>query len=627
MPLQIHTAPPSLGEAVLGRTLPEILDEAVARYPNPKAFNQPQGSGWFTMSNAEFREAADEVALGLLDAGLERGDAVSFFMNSDMYFALADFGCIIAGIVSAPLYSTFTNENLIYVTEHAEAKALFVSDQEMLAKAAAWLPNVPAVQTVILAEGELGDVTLPEGVRFVTLDELRGLGRRRLGENPDEPKQLRDQIQPGDLFTLVYTSGTTGMPKGVMLSHENVTSNMLGALSSLGVLEKGDGEQVVSFLPMTHIFARMLTHAHTAWGHSIYFSTPDLLVGHLAEVRPTFFATVPRVLEKVYDKVHLGVQEGEGLKKKIGSWALDLATQYDLSKPKGGLSPLKYALADKLVYSKLREKLGLTRVKTVAVGAAALRSDLASSFNAFGIPAVQGYGLTETSPVITMNRIGANRAGAVGQPIPGIEVAIAEDGEILSRGPHIMQGYYKAPDKTNEVINSDGWFHTGDIGEFTPEGYLKITDRKKALFKLSTGKYVIPTPIENALQSESLIEQAVVVGSGYKFCSALIFPSEDALGVWVREHGVSGSSLSEWVKDPKVIEAYEDLVDKANAGMDHWSQVKRFKLVPDLMTVENEMLTPTMKVKRSAVSKVFGGDIEKMYNANVKDGRESVAVA
>ncbi len=626
MPLQTHTAPPSLGDAVLGRTLPALLDEAVARYPNPQAFNQPQGGGWTTLSNTAFREAADEVALGLLEAGLERGDCAAFFMESDLYFALADFGTLIAGIVSAPLYTTYAAENLVYVTEHAEAKALFVSTPEMLAQAAAWLPQVPAVRTVVLAEGALGDTTLPEGVRFLTLGELRGLGRRRLGEHPDEPKQLRAQIQPRDLCTLIYTSGTTGRPKGVMLSHENISSNVLGALSSLGVLDNGDAEVVVTFLPMTHVFARMLTIAHVAWGHTVYFSNPDLLVGHLAEVKPTFFATVPRVLEKVYDKVHLGVQEATGLKKTIGSWALGLAAQYDLSRDKGGLSPIKFALADKLVYAKLREKLGLTRVKTVAVGGAALRADLAQSFNAFGIPVVQGYGLTETSPVITMNRIGANRAGAVGQPIPGVEVAIAEDGEILSRGPHIMLGYYKASDKTNEVVDHDGWFHTGDIGEFTPDGFLKITDRKKALFKLSTGKYVIPSPIENALQAEPLIEQAVVVGSGYKFCTGLIFPSADALGVWAREHGVSGSSLEEWIADPQVVAAYEKLVDRANAGMDHWSQIKRFKLVPDLMTVENELLTPTMKVKRSAVSKAFGGDIEKMYNANVDDRHESVAV-
>ena len=626
MPLQIHKAPPELGSAILGKTLVELLDEVVEQYPNPKAFNQPKaGGGWTTMSNGEFRNAANEVALGLLEVGLERGDHVAFFMDSDMYFALADFSCLIAGIVNAPLYTTYAEDNLVYVAEHAEAKAMFVSNPEMLAQMVKWLPRVGSVKTVILAEGDAGAAKMPEGVKLFTLDEIRALGRDRKAQNPDELKQLRSKIKPHDLTTLIYTSGTTGLPKGVMLTHENVSSNVLGALQSLGAL-KHQEEVVVTFLPATHIFARMLTIAHIAYGHTLYFSNPDLLVGHLAELKPTFFATVPRVLEKVYDKVLLGIRDSDGVKKKIGLWALDLAGEYDLSKPKGGLSPIKFALADKLVYSKLREKLGLTRVKTVAVGGAALRSDLAASFNAFGVPVVQGYGLTETSPVITMNRLDANRAGAVGQPIPGVEVAIAEDGEILSRGPHIMKGYYKAEDKTAEVMDDDGWFHTGDIGEFTPEGFLRITDRKKALFKLSTGKYVIPSPLENELMEDPLIEQAVVVGNSQKYCSALIFPGIEVLRGWAEDKGLPSISDDELLKHPDVIAKYESLVDEANRGADHWSQIKRFKLIPDLMTVENELLTPTMKVKRSAVSKAYGDQIDAMYAAEVKNSHDSVAV-
>ena len=628
MSLQIYTAPPELGEPTLGRTLTDLLDEAVTRYPNPTAFNQPLPSGgWKTMSNAAFRDAADEVALGLLEAGLHRGNHAAFFMDSDMYFALADFGCLIAGIVNAPLYTTYAEDNLVYVTQHAEAKAMFVSNPEMLAQLVKWLPKTPTVDLVVLAEGSIRGVDTPDGVRLLTLDELRALGRERKADNPGELQQLREQVDPHDLTTLIYTSGTTGKPKGVMLSHENISSNVLGALGALGKLEHQE-EVVVTFLPMTHVFARMLVFAHIAYGHSIYFSNPDQLVGHLAELKPTFFATVPRVLEKVYDKVLLGIREGEGLKKRIGTWALDLAGQYDLSKEKGGLSPIKFALADKLVYSKLREKLGLTRVKTVAVGGAALRADLANSFNAFGVPVVQGYGLTETSPVITMNRLDANRAGAVGQPIPGVEVAIAADGEILSRGPHIMKGYYKAEDQTAEVMDDDGWFHTGDIGEVTPEGFLKITDRKKALFKLATGKYVIPSPIENELMEDPLIEQAVVIGSGRKYATALLFPSLDVLKGWAKDKEL-GEDLSQedLLKHPSVLAKFERLVDEANAGHDHWSQVKRFKLVPEPMTVENDLLTPTMKVKRSAVDRAFADEVEAMYAADVPEAHESVAIA
>ena len=624
--MQIYTAPPDTsGTVVLGRTLPSLLDEAVETYPNDKAFNQPAGAGWRTMSNADMREAADEIALGLLAHGMARGERIAFFMDSDLYFVMCDFGTLIAGLVNVPLYTTYAPENLVYVTTHAEAKAMIVSNPEMLANFAGWADQVPDVTLVILAEGNASGVSLPEGVELTTLDALREKGRQRRTESPNEPDELRDQIDAQDLATLIYTSGTTGQPKGVMLTHENISSNVCSALPTLGALGHQE-EVIITFLPMTHIFARTLTIAHVAWGHQLYFSNPDLLVGHLAEVRPTMFSTVPRVLEKVYDKVNLGVMESEGLKEKIGRWALDLAGEYDISKPGGGVSGIKHAIADKLVYSKLRERLGLTRVKTVASGGAALRADLASSFTAFGIPVVQGYGLTETSPVITMNTPTNNRAGAVGQPIAGVEVAIAEDGEILTRGPHVMKGYYKAQDKTDEVIDADGWFHTGDIGEFTPDGFLKITDRKKALFKLSTGKYVVPQPIENALTESPLIEQAVVVGNSQKFCTALIFPNMDGLRVWAKHNGVDADQDDEaMLKDPKVLRHYEDLVAEANEGMDHWTQVQRFKLVPELMTVENELLTPTMKVKRKAVSDAYEDAIGGMYNAKVSGNGHGVA--
>ncbi|NNF59456.1 MAG: long-chain fatty acid--CoA ligase, partial [Rhodothermaceae bacterium] len=608
MSLQIYTAAPDSGDVVLGRTLPSLLDEAVEMYPNPKAFNQPkEGGGWLTLSNDEFKRAADEIALGLHALGYERGDHVAMFMNSDMYFTLVDMGCLIAGIVNVPLYTTYTADNLVYVAQNGKTKALFVSNDEMLAQAAEWVGRTD-VTNVILAEGDGAGVSLPEGLTLHTLAALRAMGSERLAQNPDEPTTLREQIDAHDLATLIYTSGTTGLPKGVMLTHENISSNLYAALTGFKIL-KHQNENVVTFLPLTHVFARTLSFLSLAYGQSVYFSDPDRIVAHLAEVKPTFFVSVPRVLEKVYDKVLLGIRESEGLKKTIGNWALELAKDYDLSKENGGLNPIKYALADKLVYSKLRERLGLTRVKVCAVGGAALRPDLANSFSAFGIPVYQGYGLTETSPVITMNRPGYNRAGAVGQPIAGVEVAIAEDGEILSRGPHIMVGYYEEPEKTAEVLDADGWFHTGDIGEMTDEGFLRITDRKKALFKLSTGKYVIPQPIENALTEDPLIEQAVIVGNSQKYCTALVFPGMEVLRGWAKEKDLDANLSDEaLLAHPKVQAKYEDLVAEANKGMDHWNQVKRFHLVPTLMTVDNELLTPTMKVVRRKVNEAFDED-------------------
>jgi len=626
MSLQVHTAPPNTGTVVRDVTLPQLIDDAVTRYPNPRAFNQPTASGWVTLSNSEFKTAADEVALGLLAIGLERGNKVAFYLNSDLYFTMADFGCLIAGLVNVPLYTTYARENLIYVTKHAEAEAMFVSNPEMLGEVAGWLGEVPGIKTVILASGEGDAGTLPEGVRLMTLETLRAEGRERAVRDSAESRRLRETIDPQDVATLIYTSGTTGLPKGVVLTHENLSCNALTSLSTLSMLENQE-EVALTFLPLTHVFARMLQFAHVAAGHQIYYSDPDRLVEHLPVVQPTVFATVPRVLEKVYDKVQLGVQQADGAKKIIGSWALEQARQYRTGTEPTGVQSLKLALADKLVYSKLREKLGLTRIKAVGVGGAALRPDLCDVFNAFKIPALQGYGLTETSPVISINTPDRNRAGTVGQPIPGVEVAIAEDGEIVSRGPHIMQGYYKDEEQTREVIDDDGWFHTGDIGEFTPEGFLRITDRKKSLFKLSTGKYVMPQPIENRLMESALIEQAVVVGNGERFTTALVFPNMEALPDWAKQPGIDPStSPQELLKHPTVVAEYERLVDEANAGMDHWSQVKRFRLIPESMTVENQLLTPTMKVKRRAVHDRYGADIEAMYQADVPDRPKAAAV-
>ncbi|MEL6444527.1 MAG: long-chain fatty acid--CoA ligase [Bacteroidota bacterium] len=615
MALQIHTAPPnSRGKVILGRSLPSLLDDAVAKYPNPKGFNQPAGSGWMTLSNAQFRDQVNVLALALLDLdGIDSGDKVSYYMESDLHFARADFACTVASIVNVPIYLTNPAETTAYVINHSESKAIYVSNDELLERLAPVLKDTPAIKYVILAEGTGTDVIngLPDGVTFLHQDDLMKKGQELLAADAEAPQRLRDAIDPKSLATIIYTSGTTGTPKGVMLSHENISSNVYAAFNGFYTLQHQE-ENALTFLPMTHIYARMLSFACVAWGQSIYYSNPDLLIGHLPEVRPTMFATVPRVLEKVYDKVLVGVESSTGLKHKIGSWAMELAKNFEAGSQPG----FTHGIADKLVYSKLREKLGLTRTKVVSVGGAALRKDLANAFAAFGVPTYQGYGLTETSPVIATEVPGSAKAGTVGPPIVGIEVAIAEDGEILTRGPHVMQGYYKAPDKTAEVIDDDGWFHTGDIGEFSPEGYLRITDRKKSLFKLSTGKYVMPTPIESKLLKDPLIEQAVVLGSGYKYCTALIFPGAEALPGWAERNGLGGKSMAEFVEHPKVLAKFEELVAEANREVpEKWSQVKRFKLIPGTMTVENELLTPTMKVKRGKVHKAYEAEIDSMYEA------------
>lgn len=627
MASKIYTAPPNTGTLTLGKTLPDLLYDSCDRYENPKAFNQPVGGGWRSYSFDEFRSLSENLALGLRDLGLERGDRVAFFLDSDVYFCIADMGCMIGGLVNVPIYLTSGAEAIQYVTEHAEAKAIVIADKERLTEITPLLPRTPAIKSVIMAQWDNNSAKpkLPEGVAFYSMNEI--IERGRTTSDDDVLDKLRASLDAHDLATLIYTSGTTGKPKGVMLTHENISSNALTAFSGMTGFRPGaDGEVGISFLPLTHIFARTLHYGFMSMGNSVYFTTPDKLVEDLGRVKPTVFATVPRVLEKVYNRIQERINDMEGMKKKIGLWSLDLARQYELGTEPSGLYKMKLALADKLVYSKWREVLG-GRVKYIICGGAALNKELANVLAAAQIVALQGYGLTETSPVITYNRPDRNRAGTVGEPMPGVEVMIADNGEILSRGPHIMQGYYKNKEKTDEVIDADGWFHTGDVGEFTPEGFLRITDRIKDLFKLSTGKYVMPQPLENQLSIEALIENAVVVGSDRKFCTALIFPEQDSLRSFARNNGLNADApIEDLLKNPIVMAEYQRLVDEANEGMDHWSTIKRFALIPDHLTIDNGLLTPTLKVKRSKVQNHFKDDVDALYVGRPADNGKGVLV-
>lgn len=614
---KVYTAPPGIaGEEVRGQTLTGLLYEAFEKFDYPKMFNQPQPDGtWRAYSADEFRTQAEEIALGLRALGLERGARVGLFLKSDVYFCLADAGCLIAGLVDVPVYLTHQPDQITYVLDHAETEALFVAGPEHLEQVASLLDELERVETVIVAHGdpagaETADV--PERVDVLTLDALRERGRECRQGNGEDIASLRAKIEPDDLATLIYTSGTTGQPKGVMLTHENVAFNALTTVSCWSSFEEGE-EVALSFLPLTHIYARTCDfYAYVSKGASIYFCDPDDLSEALQTVRPTVFNTVPRLLEKVYGSIQEKIESAEGVQKIIGTWALDLAKRYRIGEEPSLAYRAQQMVADALVFRKWREALG-GRLKYATVGGAALNPDLANSFAAAGIPLLQGYGLTETSPVVSFNRPERNRAGTAGEPIPGVEVKIAEDGEILTRGPHVMRGYYKRDDKTNEVLTDDGWFHTGDIGEMDGT-HLKITDRKKALFKLSTGKYVVPSPLENRLATSNLVEQTVVVGHGQKFCAALIFPNEGAVRDFAEKQGMgTGQSFRKLIQEQAVIDEFQRLVDEANEGMDPWSQIQRFTLVPEEISVENGLLTPSMKVRRSRVETEYDDEIDRLY--------------
>lgn len=619
MPGPIHTAPSDASEEALGKTLPDLMYDACTAYDNPRALNRPQEEGWEPLSLDQFRMQAEETALGLLDLGLQRGQKVALLLESDVSFCVVDMGCLLAGLIDVPLYLSSSADQMAYVAEHAEARALAVSNPKRLGQAADILPDLPNIDTVVLCEpGDESEYPeLPDRVDLVTLDEVRTRGREATDDQSAEIQQLREQIEPDDLATIIYTSGTTGKPKGVMLSHENISSNAINSVGEIRGFETGaDGEVVLSFLPLTHVFARMLQYSFMTRGVSIYFTHPDDLVDDLPKVRPTAFASVPRVLEKVYAGIRKKIMDKEGLQRRIGEWALDLAQQYDMTEEHSVFYDMQRSVADRLVFKKWRAALG-GRVKWVVVGGAALQPDLANTLAAAGIDTIQGYGLTETSPVISYTRPHNNKPGTVGEPIPGVEVCIADDGEILTRGPHVMQGYYKRPEKTEEVMTDDDWFRTGDVGEIDDEGFLQITDRKKALFKLSTGKYVMPQPIENQLGSQPLVDNAIVVGNDRKFCSALIFPNEEQVVAEVKERDLDPSrSFQKMLGASAIQNAFRSLVAEANDGLDHWATVKRFALVPEELTIESGLLTPTLKVKRPQVKEAFSGEIEALYDKN-----------
>ncbi len=613
----VYTAPPDSGMATLGKTLPSLMYESCAKFTNSQALNQPAESGWQAFSLEEFCRMSEEAALGFRQSGFERGDRVAFFMESDVYFCIADMACLIAGLVDVPIYLTHAPETIQFVAAHAEARGFVVSTGEQLKSLAPLLKRLPRITTVVVAEpGVVAQNVedLPSTVTLLSLDDLRERGRLQLSEKPDAVRSLVSELSPHDLATIIYTSGTTGQPKGVMLSHENISYNAMTSFSGLtGYREGHDGEVAVSFLPMTHIFARTLHYGYLGYGTSVYFTTPENLGRDLKAVRPTVFATVPRVLEKVYSRIRERAATLSGLAQTLLKWSLRLAQQYSVGETMPLFYRLQWIIANVLVFRKWREALG-GRVRFVISGGAALGEELTNLFGAAGINILQGYGLTETSPVITYNRPLRNRAGTVGEPLPGVEVRIAEDGEILTRGPHVMQGYYKDEALTRQVIDKDGWMHTGDIGAFTPDGHLKITDRKKDLFKLSTGKYVVPQPLESRLVTEPLVEQAFVVGIGHKFCAALIFPDHDVLRTFAGTRGMLPNlSVEQLIEQPEVVARYQELVDKANEGMDEWSTIKRFKLIPEHVTIESGLLTPTMKLKRSTLRERYKELIETLY--------------
>jgi long-chain acyl-CoA synthetase len=586
------------------RTLCDIFYNATS-FNKPDHLKFKQGGAWRDISSAELLRAVEELSMGLRSLGLEKGERVAILSENRPEWAITDLACLCAGAVDAPIYATLTPQQVLYILNDSEARALVVSSPHQVRKIQEIRAQAKHLQHVIRLDevpAELAEGTL-------TLDEA-------LARDPGAVRARAAEVQPSDLATLIYTSGTTGDPKGVMLTHSNLVSNTLGSGLVTDSLSKDD--VALSFLPLCHVFERMSGHyLMLLKGCTIaYAEGVEQVPANMAEVRPTVMSSVPRLYEKMYARVHEKVAGDPPLRQKIFHWAVGVGRemfrhQVDRTQPGLGLK-LKAALADKLVFSKIMERTG-GRLRLFVSGGAPLAREIAEFFGAAGLLILEGYGLTETSPVITVNRPDALKPGSVGQPIKDVEVKIAPDGEILTRGPHVMKGYFKKPEATAEAIDPDGWFHTGDIGVIDERGFLTITDRKKDIIVTSGGKNIAPQPIENVLKTNGLIAEIVMIGNKRNFPAALVVPNFDNLEKWARGKGLTYGSREELIRKPEVETLYEQTVKDLTAHLAQFERIKKLALLPREFTLEAGELTPTLKVKRRVVEQKYKDVIDRLY--------------
>ena len=544
------------------------------------------GDKWRTFSTAEFVDIVNNLSKGLIARGIKKGDRVAIMSGNRPEWNFVDFACNQLGVATVPLYPTLSNQDLIYIINDADVKMVFVSNEDLAAKA-----------DLAMKENNIN-------IETYTFDKLEGrkyyMEVADLGKANDvDLTPYNDAVEAEDLLTLIYTSGTTGKPKGVYLSHENLLSNV----QACNHLITTEYKKALSFLPLCHIFERMVVYMYFSRGVQIYYAENlDNIVFDINDVKPDLFTTVPRVLEKVYDKVVAKGKDLTGIKKSLFFWALDLGLKYQEPKSNSAFYNFKLGIARKLIFSKWKEALG-GNIKIIISGGAALQERLARVFWAAGIKVLEGYGLTETSPVIAVNSWDENdvKFGTVGRVLKNLDVKIAEDGEIMVKGPSITKGYYKNEEATKEAFDGNGYFHTGDIGELTPDGFLRITDRKKEMFKTAGGKYVAPQVLENKLMESTLIAQVMVIGENQRFPAALIVPAFEELEKYCKHKGIPYSSKEEAIKQGEVLTKYEHIISQAMANFGHWEQVKKFKLLSKEWTIDNGELTPKLSLKRKVI--------------------------
>jgi long-chain acyl-CoA synthetase len=593
------------------RTLSELFRQSANKHNRSDALNYKKDGKWHPISSDKMLSRAENIALGLCSLGLRKEGKAAILAANSPEWTLTDAGCQFAGIIDVPIYTTLAANSVAYILNDSGAKVFFLENAVCYERLKEIFAECATLEKIIFFDSE----NIENIENAMSLEDLEKAGESLKDEKTELLKELSEAVKPDDIATLIYTSGTTGEPKGVMLSHANLISNVIDAGENFQFSEK---DVPLSVLPLSHVFERTGMYLYIFNGMAVHYAesiekTPD----NLKEVRPTIFVGVPRLFEKVYGKARLQAAQDSSFKEKIFDWAIETGKEYALKKEKrqeiSFLLGAEHTIADRIVFTKLREFFG-GRLRFCITGGAALSDDIWLIFTGAGISIMQGYGLTETSPVVSTNNSINAKLGSVGKPIRSAQVRIAEDGEIEVAGAGVMHGYYNKEEATNKAFTEDGWFKTGDIGELDGDGFLKITDRKKELFKTSGGKYIAPSPIEQLIMASRFVSQVVLVGNGQKFPAALIVPNFEALGNYAKIKNLDLKTPSDFCESERIINLIEREIEKFCKELSQYEKVKKIALIENELSVEGGELTPTLKVKRRVVDEKYKDIIEKIYS-------------
>ncbi|MDR2382956.1 MAG: long-chain fatty acid--CoA ligase [Prevotellaceae bacterium] len=580
----------------------DLLDNYIEKYPNQDAAVAcKRNNAWRKFGIREYIELTNAISYSMMFLGIEPGDKVGIVSGNRPEWNMIDFASMQIGAVSVPIYPTISQDDYRHILNHAEMKMIFVEGKDLHKKLKPILPEMKNLKEIITFS--------PQDDGYKHFEQLVELGKQN--PQPEKLVAIKQSIKETDMASIIYTSGTTGVPKGVMLSHSNIINNF----KNVAEIPAKWNNKALSFLPICHAYERILVYLYHYLGIAVYYVESLATISqNIKEVNPTMMTCVPRLLEKIYDKLYSSGKNLSFTKRKFYYWAFKLATRYSLDN-NSLLYKIKLKIADKLIYSHWRAAIG-GNFDIVVSGGSAIQSHIASFFSAIGMPVFEGYGLSETSPVITVSRRGKNQRkfGTVGPPLPGVEVKISEENEILCRGHNVMLGYYKDPELTAKVIDPDGWFHTGDMGKFTPEGLLTITGRLKSIFKTSFGKYVNPEVIESKFNESHFIENIIVLGENKKFAAALIVPDFQYLKSWCETNNINYTTNSEMISNAEVNKKIREEIQLYNKFFGDYEQIKRYQLIVDEWTVSNGILSPTLKIKRKTISERYAGVIEKLFD-------------